>query len=1115
VSALPHALGRALTTRPPVAGTLDLLAFELGRMLAPLRQRLAAGDLAALFQELGLPLPDRVRNDPAVTTASSAAVTALDAVPAKVTALATAVTGGDEDRIASAAADLVGVAGQAFTKAGALASAIRTAYTSAPGELSPILSQLPERLLGYVIVSYLEGYHPVLARTLTLLGVVDAKPVPPQDPRPAYVERAVRFDRLGALLDDPAAVALDLYRWNHASQPLDAALLLGHVRRLLLVIGQLATLETVAGQPELRAWMFTIHPGTGTPTPLELGLRLSTLTGDRLLPLASKVWQARLQGSGSLAVNAVRIRPPGTLEAVNPTGTVDGEVTLSIERPGPGGQGILLFGQPTGTRLTAHGLRAAAGARFTATAEGPRGDLIVEAEAKQGALVVSLASADSFLGRFLPTSTTITFDVAARWTQADGLTLRGGAGLALAVPLTVRIGPIGLDRLDLAFQVGATLTVQGRLTGGLELGPLSATVDGIGAAASFAFKQGNLGPVDLTLRFLPPRGLGLELEAGPLEGGGFIAYDEATGRYSGVLRLQAGTIGLTALGLLDTRLPGGRPGFAMLAILQGRFPPIQVGFGIALTGVGGLIGLNRRLDVDALRQRFASGAAGRILDPEDPIRNAPVLLTELDATFPVHEGSTIVGPTLQMTWIDLVKVDLGLFLELPGPTRVALLGSARAVIANPSGGKPYLQIRLDILGVLDFNKRTLEFDAVLVDSQLLGLFELTGGAAFRLSWGHEPYIVLTVGGFHPSYDPAPLTFPPSLTRVALTRGKRSDVLYLRFEAYFAITTNTLQFGAALEVVVNAGPFTAEGFLGFDALIRFTPFYFEFSFRASLRISAFGITLAGVRVAGKLSGPGPVTFTGTISIEILFFEISWSGTITIGSKTPPAIATVPRALGPLGEELRDPANLEGGGSSDPRVRLAPPGPGTTLPVLAPSGRLVWSQKRAPLGLLLQRFENAPLERQEAITASGPQVTGQVSDWFAPGSFAELGDSDALNQRAFQRLQAGVQLGADGVVASNGVTHTVGVKQYRIPATSPTPAASFAYLAWLLAAMNRRDGHEGVPWSPKLKVKQERWRVVRRDGSQLASNVSEAQAHQLARARNAVAVHHGDTLDGVNI
>ena len=50
---------------------------------------------------------------------------------------------------------------------------------------------------------------------------------------------------------------------------------------------------------------------------------------------------------------------------------------------------------------------------------------------------------------------------------------------------------------------------------------------------------------------------------------------------------------------------------------------------------------------------------------------------------------------------------------------------------------------------------------MLIDSQLLEVLELTGGAAFRLSWGAEPYVVLTVGGFHPAYYPAPLASPPA------------------------------------------------------------------------------------------------------------------------------------------------------------------------------------------------------------------------------------------------------------------------------------------------------------------------------------------------------------------
>ncbi|WP_396230826.1 DUF6603 domain-containing protein, partial [Frankia sp. EI5c] len=362
----------------------------------------------------------------------------------------------------------------------------------------------------------------------------------------------------------------------------------------------------------------------------------------------------------------------------------------------------------------------------------------------------------------------IEVDLDAAWSPDEGLTASGGAGLEVVVPLALDLGPARVDRLALRLGVSDDgLVLEARAGAGITLGPFTAAVDGFGAGVTLAVRSGNggdtgnLGPVDLGLRFLPPTGLGLALNAGPVTGGGFIRYDEPAGRYAGLLELKlGGTVGVQAVGLLDTRLPGGASGYALLVLLRASFPPIQLGFGLALTSVGGLLALNRRVDVDVLRARLAAGTAGRILAPEDPVRDAPVLFADLSAAFPPAPGVVVVGPTLRLTWAGIVRFDVGVFLELPGPRRVVLLGSARAAIENPAGGRPYLQIRVDILGVVDLAARTLAFDAVLVDSHLLEIFELSGGAALRMSWGADPYLVFTLGGFHPAYSPAPLLPPP-------------------------------------------------------------------------------------------------------------------------------------------------------------------------------------------------------------------------------------------------------------------------------------------------------------------------------------------------------------------
>ena len=69
------------------------------------------------------------------------------------------------------------------------------------------------------------------------------------------------------------------------------------------------------------------------------------------------------------------------------------------------------------------------------------------------------------------------------------------------------------------------------------------------------------------------------------------------------------------------------------------------------------------------------------------------------------------------------------FIELPGPTRVVLLGSAHAEIQRD--GRSYLTIRVDILGDIDLRAKTVAFDAVLVDSHLLGTLDLTGGVTIN------------------------------------------------------------------------------------------------------------------------------------------------------------------------------------------------------------------------------------------------------------------------------------------------------------------------------------------------------------------------------------------------
>ncbi len=1095
-----------------MAATVDAIAAELARVLDPLRQRLEAGQLAALFAELGLELPAVVRDAPTVVAAAAAAATSATTVADELVDLVQALADEDEAAILSALAVLLPDLADGFDRAKALAAAVKAAY-EASGTVGPelvaLLSDLPTRLLDHLVVRHLEDQRPLLGQVLAVTGLIEVTPVAPRPGIPAHIRRTVRADLLGLATSDPLALFEQLYRWGDPTTALDATSLLDRLRGLLDVFGLPAAVVPTAAGPELRSVLFRVRPAAGgPPTGLDLDLVVSSLGGvDIPLPIGGDDWTVRVVGAGSLDLgSSLRVRPPAVIEA--PTAAAaSGSLRVAADRVPSDGHPIVVFGERDGTRLTADALHAAMGAAFTVGTTGSSATPVVDAAIEGGRAVVALAGADGFLTTFLPTELALDLDLAVTWGQ-DGLEVRGGAGLAMILPLDLRLGPVVIDRLDVGLLIAADrLGLEARATGGIALGPFSAVVEGAGAGADLVFRRGtgalpaaavDLGPVALAFRFLPPEGLGLAVDAGPISGGGFIRFDEANGRYSGILELKLGVVGVEAIGLLDTRLPGDRDGFALLVVLRASFPPIQLGFGFALSSVGGLLALNRQVDVDALRDRMASGTVGRILAPEDPIRNAPVLIEDLDAVFPLAEGVVVVGPTLQLSWAELVRFDIGVFIELPGPRRIVLLGSARAGIDNPSGGRPYLQMRLDILGVVDVAAQTLSFDAVLIDSHLLEILELTGGAAFRLSWGAEPYVVLTVGGFHPAYSPAPLVFPAGLVRIAMVRS--GPFLTLRFEGYFAVTTNTLQFGAAIEALISVGSFDIRGFLGFDALIRFQPFHFQFAIAASVKVRWKGHTLAGLTMRGEVTGPGPVVFHGKVCFEILWVDICFEETFTLGSSTPPAVTPIASAVAELTAELEDPANVRASAAADPRVTVDLASD-TVLPVVSPLGQAVWSQERAPLDLLLQRFEGAPLSRPETVSATGPQVTGVEVDWFAPGTFAELSDADALNRRAFERLNGGVRLGTSGTDDGPATTFPVTVRQIRLPAAETFPDA-LTFPAWMLRATSARLGavqRDAVV--PALTVRDETWVVRGGDGTVVVGSVSQAQAHQLSTVAGA--------------
>lgn len=557
----------------------------------------------------------------------------------------------------------------------------------------------------------------------------------------------------------------------------------------------------------------------------------------------------------------------------------------------------------------------------------------------------------------------------------------------------------------------------------IAIGPIVATVDRIGFQTGLAFPEsgGNLGFADLSLGFKPPSGIGLQIDAAVVSGGGFLAFDGVKGQYVGVVLLNLeGGLTLTAFGLLTTRLPNGAKGFSLVVLITAvDFKPISLGLGFMLTGIGGLLAINRTCNEAFLREGIKNKTLDNLLFPKDPIRNAAEIFGTLNSAFPARKGSYLFGPVVQISWgtPPLLTMDLGLILELGHRTRLIVLGKIVAIL--PTVKNDLIRLQMNVFGVLDFDQRTVALDAVLYESRLLNKFPLTGAMALRLNWGSSPSFALAIGGFHPAFKP-PSGFP-SLERVALSLSDTKD-FRLRCDAYFAITSNTVQFGAHAELFARAGSFSITGQIGFDVLIQFNPFGFLASFYASVQLKRNSTNLFKVKIEGELAGPKPLHVKGKATFEIFWcsFSVSFDQTLVAGTR--PAQLTPVNVMSQLKTALADSRNWGGQLAEGDRrlVTLRAIASGDQI-ALHPLGNLSVTQKVVPLNLEIAKFGNTSPADARSFTITAVSLGNQpldvnrlptTTELFAPAQFLDLTDDEKLAAPAFEAMAAGCSLSVGG-------------------------------------------------------------------------------------------------------
>ena len=903
-------------------------------------------------------------------------------------------------------------------------------------EVNTFAQNLASNLVSYMLVSYLESIQPGVVGIGNLLGIIDYIPnsgVSGDATHPPFISRHLNLSRLGDLFTKPDQLMKTLYLWGDPG--FDGTILIPRLNTSLNLLGTVSLVNN--GPPiGLDSPFLSAQPNTATSPPGLTATLKDTVPGgfDLTLPITS-TWSIHLVTQGDISGGVqVTIVPPANF-TLHPLAALNAQLGSDLIAQGTdASHPIIILGQTGGSALQTDSFTFGMGVTVAwdsstgiATAEP-----LVKVQIKGGKVVIDMSNADGFLATVLPgIHVEAGFDLGVTWAPDTGIHITGGAQLEIDLPLHLSLGPVTLPTLYLvagADSSGIPIEISAAL--GVTLGPIQAAVDRVGVKGLITFPDhgGNLGPANLSIAFKPPNGLGIAIDAGVVAGGGYILFNPDKGQYAGVLDVAlAEIIQVKIIGVLDTILPDGSHGFSFLLIITFDFPPIQLGFGFTLNGVGGLGGVNRTMNTDALHAGFRAHTLDTVLFPPDPIANAPQIISSIENFFPPAEGRYLFGPMLEIGWgtPTLITLAVGVILEVPDPVRLALLGLIDAGL--PTTEAALIEMHIDVLGLLDFGAKTLSIDGSLYDSRVL-IFSMAGDLALRVSWGDNPNFLFSLGGFNPHFNTNGLDVP-QMHRCSVSIGD-GDNPRISANNYFAVTSNSLQFGAKVEAYASAAGFSIHGYLGFDVLIIYSPFSFEFDFSAGFDVSFEGTSLCGLHVDGLFSGPRPWHLHGDASINILFFSVSASLDLTWGDSTPAILPQKP-VLPDLTAALQDPRNWSAAlpDGTTQAVTLSTPKPDDQTLRVHPIGTLSVRENVVPLDLQITRYGNATPSDGNYFSISDVRIDGHeenkqsFQDYFAAGQFLTLSDADKVSRPSFEKYDAGITIGSSELLSGQDSPRSV--------------------------------------------------------------------------------------------
>lgn len=544
-------------------------------------------------------------------------------------------------------------------------------------------------------------------------------------------------------------------------------------------------------------------------------------------------------------------------------------------------------------------------------------------------------------------------------------------------------------------------------------------VVGAGAVITFTGSASAAAAFDFPVAPRRPDKVGLRVKTDAVKGGGYL--EKVTRTYDGVERVEYGGVvqleilkaGVYAIGLLSP------DPFSLMLVMGVRFPKaIELSFGFTLNGVGGIIGIERTVVTDKLVEGVQSGFLTQLLFPEDPVAEAPTILSRVAAVFPPRPGGLVVGPIIELGWgseARIIEARLGVVLVLPDP-KVLVLGSVR--VRAPSKVTPLTDLKAEVVGEITGDRFLLV--ASLRDSTIAGI-RVSGDLGLLIQWGGGGAFALSVGGFNPRHRDAPPALG-GLERLTMDLSpSKGGPVSIIVKVYLAVTAGAVMAGVRGDLKAKLGPASAHAWVQLDMIFFWVPrFGFAVDLELGLSVEVWGHSFARVRFRGCLEGTTPWKIQGDGEIDVWFLPTIPLdlGPYTWGDPAP-ATAQAQSPLSVASSALRQDAawSVVPPADADLLAVLSTAGVGAGVDLLAhPLGVLEVKQSRIPLETHLDRIGSSAVTAHRVhlglpTTSAGPAgAVSTVVAPFAPGQFLELAGEALLARSGFEDLPAGCRIGA---------------------------------------------------------------------------------------------------------